>query len=558
MNTFGPLSKIAGHSRYLSNIRLVVLCFLMLTVLGIISARIVELNIIYGRQNRLRADQNRILIKPISAYRGVILDRHGTALTRNIPIERLVDLPGDDSGPVTVESVGRIYPFGAALAHVVGYLGEASAEDIKNSSLKLQDLIGKSGLEKYYDSTLRGQDGAQLIEIDANGQTIRVAGEESPISGRDIKTSLDINLQKIIVEKMANRRGAAVALDPTDGSILALVSSPAFDPNLFQSNNDPLQFNKLQEILNDTENLPLFNRAISGAYPPGSIFKLVTATAGLVENKIDANTRVDDTGEIKIGDFRYGNWYFDQYGRTEGSLDIVKAITRSNDIFFYKVGEWVGADKLSKWAKNFGLGDKLGIDLPGENGGLIPDLIWKERQTGERWFLGNTYHMAIGQGDVELTPLQAADMVSSIITGQLCRPHIVSNPSSQSNPSSCHSLDLSPQNRNLITAGMVGVCSTGGTAFPFFGWNEHSLSSSAEATKNALPTVACKTGTAQHGGQETLPHAWITVAGPITDNTVFDGESPKRIVLVVLLESAGEGSAAAGPVAKEILTEWFK
>lgn len=529
MNIFGPLARNIGTSHYLSNMRLMILCVLMLTGLGIICARMVELNLIYGRENRLRADQNRILIKPISAHRGVILDRHGEALTRNVPVERLVDLPGDASGPIVTEGVGRIYPFGAVFAHVIGYI-------------QSQDMIGKSGLEKYYDSTLQGRNGAQLIEVDANGKTIRVIGEESPISGKDIKTSLDVNLQKVITDKLAGRKGAAVAMDPKDGSILALVSSPSFDPNLFQEISP--QPDKLQKILSDVENTPLFNRAISGEYPPGSIFKLVTAAAGLSEKKIDANTRVDDTGEIKIGDFRYGNWYFDQYGRTEGSLDMIKAITRSNDIFFYKVGEWIGADKLSQWAKKFGLGEKLGIDLPGESPGLVPDPIWKERQTGERWFLGNTYHMAIGQGDLELTPLQAAAMTSSVITGQLCRPHLVSN------SSSCHSLDLSNQNLNLIMAGMVGVCSPGGTAFPFFSWN----SNPTETT----PLLACKTGTAQHGGTETLPHAWIAVAGPIANDNTLDAGSPKRIVLVVLLESAGEGSAEAAPVAKEILAEWFK
>lgn len=533
MNIFGPLTSKIPSSSYLSKNRLIILGLLMLTILGVISARMVELNLIYGRQNRSRADQNRILIKPVFAYRGVILDRHGIVLTRNIP--------------TAIAGLGRIYPFGEALAHAIGYIQSA-------------DMAGKTGLEKYYDDILRGQDGAELIEVDAKGQTIRVISEESPISGKDLSTSLDVNLQKIITQKLANRKGAVVAIDPVDGSILALVSSPTFDPNLFQSQNDSLQSDKLLETLNDTDNMPLFNRAISGAYPPGSIFKLVTAAAGLSEKKIDVNTQINDTGEIKIGEFRYGNWYFDQYGRTEGSLNIVQAIARSNDIFFYKVGEWIGADKLSQWAKKFGLGDKLEIDLPAESGGLIPDPVWKERQTGERWFLGNTYHMAIGQGDVQLTPLQAASMVSSVVTGQFCRPHIVSSAIGGSafsgNSPFCHPLDISSQNKSLIIFGMVGACSIGGTAFPFFSWNSNPTDIS--------PLLACKTGTAQHGGQETQPHAWIAVAGPvkhvesISNSYQLDIDSPQRIVLVVLLESAGEGSAEAGPTAKEILAEWFK
>lgn len=538
MNIFGPLSKSAGSFNRLSRARLTIFCFFMLCVLGVISARMVELNLIQGRQNRLRADQNRILIKPLSAHRGVILDRHGSALTRNIPVEKMVDLAGDDSGPISLESVGRIYPFGEALAHVVGYTQPS-------------DAAGKSGLEKYYDADLRGRDGAQLIEVDANGKIIRVAGEETPVSGKDLKTSLDAGLQKIASEKLSGRKGAVVAMDPVDGSILALVSSPSFDPNLFQSQNNSFQSEKLQGILNDSVNLPLFDRAVSGTYPPGSIFKLLTAAAGLSENKINQDTLIEDTGEIKIGNFRYGNWYFDQYGRTEGTLDIVRAIARSNDIFFYKTGEWTGVDKLSKWAENFGLGSRLGIDLPGEGEGLIPDPIWKERRTGERWFLGNTYHMAIGQGDVELTPLQAASLVSSILTGRFCRPHLASELPGFAGPD-CRDLGLSAQNRNLIIAGMVGVCSPGGTAFSFFSWNSNPAAD--------MPLLACKTGTAQHGGQETQPHAWMAAAGPIIrhdSDYEIDMNSPRRIVLMVLLEAAGEGSAEAGPLAKEILTEWF-
>ena len=517
---FGPSYQQDSNTFRLHSRRLIFFAGIMLAVLGLFSARLVELTVSKGQRYRRRADENRLTVLPIPAARGVILDRNGTVLARNT-------------------SEGRSYPYGAVFAHVIGYTGQAD----------LQGDIGKTGLEKQYDVSLRGQDGAQLIEVDANGKTVAAEGEKPAISGKNLQTTLDLPLQQTMDKALAGRRGAVVAVDPADGSILGLASSPSFDPDVFCGGREEEKEKRekgIRLLLNDTINLPLFNRAISGAYPPGSIFKLVTATAGLSSGKVTNETTVTDTGELKVGDFRYGNWYFDQYHRTEGVLGIVRAITRSNDIFFYKTGEWVGPELLSQWAKTFGLGKETGVDLPGEIAGLVPDPLWKERQIGERWFLGNTYHMAIGQGDVRVTPLQAAMMTSAAVTGKLCTPHIAA-----AGPVACNDTGVSDNFRSMILDGMVGACSTGGTAFPFFPWN-----------KSGDPAmVACKTGTAQHGGEQKKPHAWIAVAGPIIKNEEqrekLDLGSRKRIVLVVLLEEAGEGSAEAGPVAKEILAEWF-
>ena len=302
------------------------------------------------------------------------------------------------------------------------------------------------------------------------------------------------------------------------GKVLGLVSSPAYDPG------------KVVDYLTDTENLYFLNRAISGTYPPGSVFKLVTAYAGLFEHKITAETKYEDTGEIRVGIYRYGNWYFDQYGKTEGSIDLVRALARSNDIYFYKVGEAVGVENLVKWARLFGLGQKTEIELPGETAGLVPDKLWKERKTGEQWFLGNTYHMAIGQGDLLTTPLQIARMTLGVVSGRLCQVSILKDKAP-----TCRDLGLKTEDIATVRQGMAQVCASGGTAFPFFNFD---------------PPVLCKTGTAQHSGQkneEDKPHAWITVAYP--------GENPEMI-LTVMLEAAGEGSAEAGPVAKAILEEW--
>jgi penicillin-binding protein 2 len=257
---------------------------------------------------------------------------------------------------------------------------------------------------------------------------------------------------------------------------------------------------------------------------------MVTAYAGLESGKIKRDTLIEDTGEIKIDQYRYGNWYFDQYGRTEGQINIERALARSNDIFFYKVGELVGVDELVKWSRKFGLGEPTGIELPGEVSGLVPDRLWKERMTGERWFLGNTYHMSIGQGDLTATPLQIARMTAGAVSGRLCQVSIIKD----SEPK-CESLGLKTENTEIVKEGMRQVCASGGTAFPFFDF---------------APPVLCKTGTAQHAGQKAesdLPHAWITVAYP--------AENPE-MVLTVMLEAAGEGSYEAGPVARQILEKW--
>jgi penicillin-binding protein 2 len=287
---------------------------------------------------------------------------------------------------------------------------------------------------------------------------------------------------------------------------------------------------KLQTLLTDPQK-PFFNRVLGGAYPPGSTFKIVTATAGLEEGKINAETLWNDTGEIRVGEYSYKNWYFTQYGRTEGEINVVGALKRSTDTFFYKVGEWVGPTSLSAWAKAFGLGQKTQIDLPGEVEGLVPSPEWKEEK-GDRWFLGNTYHFAIGQGDLLATPLQINFLTNVMASGgQLCRPQVLKN---EDQKESCRDLKLKKETLSLVEEGMKEVCSSGGTAFPFFEF---------------LPQVACKTGTAEFGDPEDKTHAWFTSFAPF--------ENPE-LSLTVLIEKGGEGSEVAAPVAKKIMEAYFR
>jgi len=459
--------------------------------MSLIAAKILYLQIIEQGRHELTSYANHVELKREVAPRGKVYDRQGAEMPRE-----------------------------QSTAPVMGYLSQVTEEELgcrEGLCYSPGMMIGRAGVEKVFEATLRGRDGGRMVEVDSSGLEVRELGSNVAEAGSDVHLSIDSRLQKIMYEALGGKKGSAVALD-MQGKVIGLVSSPAYDPT------------KVSEYLKDTENLYFLNRAIGGTYPPGSVFKPVTAYAGLEEGKITSETQFEDTGEIKVGIYRYGNWYFDQYGGKEGSIGLVRALARSNDIYFYKVGEAVGVEKLVSWARKFGLGETTGIELLGERAGLVPDKLWKERETGEKWFLGNTYHMSIGQGDLLVTPLQVARMTLGVVSGRLCQVSVLKD-------SSVVCRDLGINNEDIVTVreGMKEVCATGGTAFPFF---------------NFEPWVLCKTGTAQHSGQvnkEDKPHAWMIVAYP--------GENPE-IILTVMLEAAGEGSAEAGPVAKTILEGW--
>lgn len=522
--------------------RLLVLWVIVAVVIGIFVLRLGWLQIVRGEYHRTLSEENRILARRIQAPRGVIYDRRGNILAQNIPVykvrneecqtktcpefveisrDKALELEAESGSSEVLTFVGREYPYGIALAHVVGYVGEISEEELtKKVDYELGDLIGKIGIEKSFDDLLHGRNGAELVETDASMQVIREVARKEPVSGEDLRLTVDAGLQVKATESFEGRKGSLVALDPNNGEVLALISSPAFDPNqVSDSLGNPQQ--------------PFFNRAFSGTYPPGSVFKVVTATAGLEERVIESTTEFEDIGEIRIGPYRYGNWYFDQYGRKEGMVNIVKGLKRSNDIFFYRVGELLGAKRLSEWAKAFGFGRKTGIDLSGEADGLVPSPLWKERQKGERWFLGDTYHFAIGQSDLTTTPLQVTRMTGVIASGgKLCMPHVLQA------EADCEQLEISESTLRLVSEGMVEACRERGTAFPFFNFK----------VAGERVEVGCKTGTAEFGDPQDRTHAWFTVYAP--------AEEPE-IVVTVLLEAAGEGSYEAAPVAKEFLEFYF-
>jgi len=569
--------------------------------------RLFDLTVIQGRSFRLLSDENRTRELIRHAPRGILLDRTGKPLVANIPYYRLIKpcTEATESGCITpltqeegqqLEKKGlpagsfleidyqRQYLYPSAAAHVIGYTGEVTEEELDDEYYKLRqyrrgDRVGRTGAEAVFEDSLRGRDGRELVEVDATGAIVRTLGRDKESPGENVTLALDASLQKVAAESFpADEKGAVVVTKPSTGEILALYSSPSYDMNAFSLGLTQQEY----EALQNNPDQPLFDRAIGGVYPPGSTFKLVTSLAALEEKAIQGDTLVEDTGVLTIGPFKFPNWYFNQYGKTEGMVDLIKALKRSNDIFFYKTGEWLGITKLATWAQKVGLGKPLGIELGGEASGLMPDPAWKKSHfatTADRearndeWYLGDTYHVSIGQGYLLTTPLQVG-MWTNIVAngGKLCRPTIKKSIHDRLGAEGdCKDLSIQKKNIDLVIEGMRQACETGGTGWPLFNFTikkfdqaEPSASDSA-LVKNIHVPIACKTGTAEFGDPQNHTHAWFTAFGPIPDEFVADEvkatesyvSGTPEISVAVLVEEAGEGSSVAAPVAKKILEEWF-
>ncbi len=609
--------KEASDSWWLGAGRALMLATTVTLAFFVLAWRLFALTVIEGPRLRVLADSNRTRELIRHAPRGILFDRTGKPLVANIPQYRLIR-PCEGSGNVCIQRLTqeegevlqkkglpagefiekdfqRSYLYGPVLAHAVGYTGEITESELGDEYFSIRnyvagDRIGRMGAEVYFDERLRGRDGREFVEIDANGTILRVLGQDGDTPGEDITLSFDARLAEVASEAFGDgRKGAVVVSKPTTGEILALYSSPSFSPNAFSFGLGESDYRRLTE----DPDTPLFHRAIGGVYPPGSTFKIVTAIAGLEEGIVRETTMVEDVGVLRIGPFTFPNWYFVQYGKTEGSVDLVKALQRSNDIFFYKAGEWLGITKLTAWAKRLGVGSPLGIELAGEAGGLMPDPAWKAKHfnapadreaRNDLWYLGDTYHVAIGQGYLLTTPLQVNAWTNVIANGgKLCRPTIEKASSVKRQASGCKDVGIKKETVDLITEGMKAACESGGTGWPLFNFSVRASmrqsineeykesSSSADAVTQGrndairIP-VACKTGTAEFGDPKNRTHAWFTAFAPLpaealakeggTESTETITGEPE-ISVTVLVEEGGEGSDVAAPIAKKILEEWF-
>jgi len=439
----------------------------------------------------------------------------------------------------------REYESTTGLAAILGYVGKVSDKDLKaNPNYKSSYEIGKDGLESYYEKYLRGVPGISQIEVDSKGRQQRELAATEPMPGNNlvlnINSGLESAMSKSLASIMASSRvtgAVAVAMNPKTGQIIGLVSLPTYDNNLFTRQTASEEYQKLL----DNPTLPLFNRAIAGTYPSGSIIKPMMAAAALQEGKITPNTTINDPGEIKVGNYTYPDW------KAHGSVNVYKAIAESCNVFFYSIaGGWdkirgLGVETIDKYLTKFGFGAKTGIDMPGEMAGLVPTPSWKERVKKESWYLGDTYHLGIGQGDFLVTPLQMVVATSAIANGgEVLTPHLVyqitdkdGNVVETFQKDIIHDRFIDLENLRVVQAGMRQAVTSG----------------SAKSMLGGLSVqAAAKTGTAQFevAGKT---HAWMTAYAPYDD---------PQIAVVVLIEQGGEGYAEAGPVVRDTFNWYFQ
>lgn len=434
----------------------------------------------------------------------------------------------------------RNYVYKEQGAHVYGYVSEISDDELekrKDEGYKTGDIIGKAGLEKLYDREIRGTNGGEQVEVDVTGKPVQILGKKNPVPGCDLMLTIDRNIQAAAEQavdeqliKIGAKAAAAVVMNPQTGEVLALVSRPAFDPNLFAHGIS----SKDWKIINDNPNFPMDNKAVVGEYPPGSTFKIVTGTAALSEGKVSPEEKILDTGHHWI--IPKGN----ADGEALGWINFVEAMAHSDNVYFYEMGNRLGIDNLERYARMFGLGEKTGINLPYESEGLVANRRYKEKVYGDDWYLSETFDAAIGQGFNLVTPLQAAMVMGEIAAdGKRYQPYLVQRivaPDGsivkQFEPTLLSQLDVKPDIIRLVQQGLRDVTKFG-TAASVFG--------------PSFPVdIAGKTGTAEnpHGRD----HGWFVAYGP------FDNPN---IVVAVIVEQGGYGSQSAVPIGKKILEAAF-
>lgn len=462
-------------------------------------------------------------------------------IASNITRDQAVDLTvaKNDEPAIRIENGShRFYGLAntlTSLAHLLGYMSRITADDLKRPEVKNyqpSDSIGRTGLEATYESKLRGVPGVKKVEVDAIGNEVRVIGEQDQVPGENLHLTIDTELTaaaeaslKAMMAKTHLTRGAVVVEDVRNGDILSLVSLPSFSNNRFAEGISSAEYQKLS---NDPDH-PLFDRAISGMYPPGSTAKLIVASAALAEGVITPATTVNSVGGISVGVWFFPDWKAGGHGIT----NVMRAIAWSVNTFFYMVGggyesfNGLGIDRLDKYFSLFGIGQKLGIDLPNEAAGFVPTPDWKKSTQGVSWYIGDTYHVSIGQGDLLVTPLQMASWTATVANGgTLWQPRLA-----QGAPVAIRKNIVDDKYLATVRAGMRQTVTSG----------------SAQSLNNIGIEVAGKTGTAQVSGKDN--HAWFTGYAPYND---------PQIAVMVLLEQGKEGSTVAVPVARDIFEWWAK
>lgn len=421
----------------------------------------------------------------------------------------------------------RNYIYNNIGSHVFGYLSEISEEELENLKVygyRMKDLVGRDGLEKYYDKDLAGIDGGVQIQVDNKGRQVGILGYREPKKGKDLYLTIDITLQEACDKVLEGKPGAVIIMDPNTGEILALSSSPSYDPNIFVRSEGSAERLKL---LRNKIKYPLFNRAISGLYPPGSVFKVVIASAALQLKRIGLETHFNCTGTYILGRGKFGCWKEGGHGQQ----NVTDALMNSCNVFFYNTGRALGVESIEEFTHIFGFGKKTGIDLPEEAKGIVPGRIWKKIHRKDNWYEGDTVNYAIGQGYVVVTPIQLLDMMAIMANkGNMVKPYIVKRVDSKDVPGIGHkSIELNSNTVKIVRKGLYKVVN-----------DENGTGKRAKVEGAA---VAGKTGTAQNPSGKT--HAWFAGFAPFNN---------ARICLVVFLEHGGKGGLEPSEMAKELFS----
>ena len=599
------MESVANQSENLRRIqrRLIVLRLSVVVVLAILLIRVWYIQIVKGEEYAVLSEQNRVRMVYLKPPRGLIYDRHHNLLANNIPsfnlyvvlsdvddrqrlredLSELIGVSVDDvrvamekhhtprlplklkegltlkeaaaiesslaqlPGVVIQAETERSYPQGTVAAHIIGYVGEVSAKGLKEEqfqNLVPGSAVGKYGVELEYDRIVRGRVGQKTIEVDARGHEQRAIQIQEPIPGDDLYLTIDLPLQRLAEDLLGDSAGAVVALDPRNGDVLVLASHPTFDPNTLARGLTVSQWN---QIRHDPKK-PMTNRATQGQYPPGSVFKLVVAAAGLESGSISRSTPVDCRGQFTIGDRVFKDWKKGGHGL----VTLHEGLVHSCDIYFYTLGQQLGIDQIAHYAVQLGLGHRTGIDLPAENSGIVPSREWKERALGKPWYPGETISVAIGQGFVTVTPLQMATLIGTIANnGVQYKPRVVRQLKKRQDgtlvdiaPSRSETVQLQQETLTALHEALRDVV----------------VSGTGRRAQSRGITISGKTGTAQVvsldnvESEDDVPHA-------LRDHAWFVAYAPSddpKIAVSVIVEHMGHGGAIAAPIARAIIDEYFQ
>jgi penicillin-binding protein 2 len=599
------LRKESSAEYFGPRIRVVVIFFIAGVVVFL--ARLWQLQLIEGESYIEMAKNNRVRMVRLPASRGRILDCNGMPLAEDSPSFTFSIIPGEIENPrdllepcstilgipqekmrgliersktvprfmnypikknMTLEEVSlmksrfmssrgvllevkplRLYPAGETLCHVIGTMGEVSAEELPRAAklgYRTGDLLGKSGIEKEYETYLKGEEGWEEIEIDAKGRHLGHRSRKAPRAGADIELTIDCELQKYAEEVFIQRAGSIVAVDPDSGRILAIVSKPGYDLNLFSPSITDRQWKRLR----DDPLHPLENRSVRGLYSPASAFKIVTATAALQEKTVKPEQKFNCAGKLELANQTFRCWNHNGHG----PISFRRAMVESCDIYFYELGRLLGADKIAHYAALFGLGKPTGLGLPHEMPGLIPSPAWKSRTYGDSWKDGETLNFAIGQGYLVATPIQLAMMTAAVANhGKLLKPAIVRRIRSRDEgvvfdhePVVRWTIPVESNVLDMVRSAMTAVVST----------------RRGTGRRALIPgiTIAAKTGTSQVIRDKQLMIESEQIPYHERTHAIFVAyvdDKPKKIALVVIVEHGGAGGISAAPIARKIIARYY-